>query len=435
MIGKNAGIRRARGEFILATNIDILFSSELMEFLAARRLDRDRMYRIDRHDVESEVPENGSVEEQLEYCRTHRIRINAIGETVVLDGERAPKGARPELAAGGIGFGKGWYAAEQHFGRLFRWSTSDSFLHLAMSGEPRTLVLEVEGGPGTGFGAFQLQLLDASGSVQAETQVSLRRSLVRILVPGGCDLVHLHVEGGGHSWASDPRTLDFRVMRCEWAPASTGSPAIAASPAPKRRGARLREIASGSLKLVSDVRKGRGSGRVGLPIPRAAWERLQPRVENSGISIAVSASPETAPIVSPDSQSAPALLHTNACGDFTLVHRDHWFELRGYPEFDLYSMNIDSLFCFMAHYGGATEQVLEEPMRIYHIEHGAGSGWTPEGSRLLFGRLAAKGIPWIEYSEVLQWAAQMQRFQTPIVFNREDWGLANFPLPDATIPV
>ena len=33
MIAKNAGIRRARGQFVLATNIDIIFSNELVGFL------------------------------------------------------------------------------------------------------------------------------------------------------------------------------------------------------------------------------------------------------------------------------------------------------------------------------------------------------------------------------------------------------------------
>src|ERR1035441_681609 len=35
MIAKNVGIRRARGEFILATNIDLLFSHELGQSLVA----------------------------------------------------------------------------------------------------------------------------------------------------------------------------------------------------------------------------------------------------------------------------------------------------------------------------------------------------------------------------------------------------------------
>ena len=54
-------------------------------------------------------------------------------------------------------------------------------------------------------------------------------------------------------------------------------------------------------------------------------------------------------------------------------------------------MNIDSLFCWTAHHGGAREEMLEDPMRIYHIEHGTGSGWTPEGEQKLFERITAKG--------------------------------------------
>ena len=34
MIAKNVGIRRARGRFVLATNIDILFSDEAMRFMS-----------------------------------------------------------------------------------------------------------------------------------------------------------------------------------------------------------------------------------------------------------------------------------------------------------------------------------------------------------------------------------------------------------------
>ena len=48
MIAKNVGIRRARGEFVLATNIDVLFSDELMVRIAQRDLRADRLYRCDR---------------------------------------------------------------------------------------------------------------------------------------------------------------------------------------------------------------------------------------------------------------------------------------------------------------------------------------------------------------------------------------------------
>jgi hypothetical protein len=163
-------------------------------------------------------------------------------------------------------------------------------------------------------------------------------------------------------------------------------------------------------------------------VPSAVLKRLQIRAEARGLSIDAgrqNTDRQTARI-------APADLHTNACGDFTLAHRRHWMELRGYPELDLYSMNIDSLFCYMAHYGGATEQVLSEPMRIYHIEHASGSGWTPEGQRLLFERLSQKGIPWLDFQEVLSCASLMAELRTTMIFNRDDWGLQSYDLIEVT---
>jgi len=50
MIAKNAGIRRARAPFVLATNIDILFTDELFAFIDGG-LKPNSMYRVDRHDV------------------------------------------------------------------------------------------------------------------------------------------------------------------------------------------------------------------------------------------------------------------------------------------------------------------------------------------------------------------------------------------------
>jgi hypothetical protein len=131
--------------------------------------------------------------------------------------------------------------------------------------------------------------------------------------------------------------------------------------------------------------------------------------------------------------NVPVFLHTNACGDFTLMARQHWFDLRGYPEFDLFSMNLDSVFCATAHHGGAPEAMLEDPMRIYHIEHGSGSGWTPEGQAKLFERIAAKGLSFVDNEEVLMWTAQMYRLNAPMIFNHEDWGLVGFDLKETVL--
>lgn len=48
--GKNVGIRRARGEFVLTTNPDILFSNELVDWFNQRKLRTGHYYRTDRHD-------------------------------------------------------------------------------------------------------------------------------------------------------------------------------------------------------------------------------------------------------------------------------------------------------------------------------------------------------------------------------------------------
>src|ERR1017187_5539323 len=75
MIAKNAGILRARGQFVLATNLDVIFSAELVQFLGERRLERRKMYRMDRSDVASHIPAGATVDELLAFCESHRLRI------------------------------------------------------------------------------------------------------------------------------------------------------------------------------------------------------------------------------------------------------------------------------------------------------------------------------------------------------------------------
>jgi hypothetical protein len=115
-------------------------------------------------------------------------------------------------------------------------------------------------------------------------------------------------------------------------------------------------------------------------------------------------------------------LHTNGCGDFTLMHRDHWLRLRGYPEWAAYSMNVDGFLCYAAHADGAIETMLRDPKRIYHVEHALGSGWSPQGERQLYGRITSSGITWITKRRVLGLARRMYR-EGPLVVNTAAWGL------------
>ena len=48
---KNVGMRRAKGEFVLVTNGDVLLGEALIGIISNRKLDKDSFYRIDRHDL------------------------------------------------------------------------------------------------------------------------------------------------------------------------------------------------------------------------------------------------------------------------------------------------------------------------------------------------------------------------------------------------
>jgi hypothetical protein len=163
MIAKNVGIRRARGRFVLATNIDILFSSELAAFFAEQRLEPGRMYRIDRHDAMSDVPVDAPVEEQLAYCRTHLIRINTREGTfsVSPDGRPLPGPGDVASADSGILFGKGWLPVERYTRQEpFRWAGQRAELVLENVPEPvSALLVDLEPGPGTGGEPLDLEVI------------------------------------------------------------------------------------------------------------------------------------------------------------------------------------------------------------------------------------------------------------------------------------
>lgn len=173
MIAKNVGIRRARGEFILATNIDILFSDELVRFLAERRLKKGRMYRIDRYDAAADVPVDAAVDEQLAYCRTHLLRVNAREGTFKMTPEGLRALEEEDIAAedAGISFGPGWYRAMRWASvePPSRWAGQEAELVVEPPRDGgQTLFLDLEPGPGVGNRRFLLQVLDGAGEMVAE---------------------------------------------------------------------------------------------------------------------------------------------------------------------------------------------------------------------------------------------------------------------------
>lgn len=83
-IAKNVGIRRARGEFILITNPDIIFPSNLIKYLSMRRLDKRCFYRIDRFDVNTLIPAQLTITQKLSFAQSHAFRLHTLGYSVPL---------------------------------------------------------------------------------------------------------------------------------------------------------------------------------------------------------------------------------------------------------------------------------------------------------------------------------------------------------------
>lgn len=73
----NAGIRRARGAFILPGVIDLLYPDPVLQPIAEKKLEPGRLYRTERWDVDPNVMKQASVEEQLRFAATHVLRRHA----------------------------------------------------------------------------------------------------------------------------------------------------------------------------------------------------------------------------------------------------------------------------------------------------------------------------------------------------------------------
>lgn len=259
MIAKNVAIRRARGAFVVATNIDIIFSDELVAFLARQTLDANRMYRVDRYDIKTDLAIGAGVD-------------------IVLD--------------------KAW-----------------------------------------------------SSIIRTNRRANLQEVIDPIY---------------GHDAACRDCTPNIKPGR-------------------------------------------HNSEKIDLVKEDGHWQ------------------------LRPHPGSPIEHLNTNACGDFTLLSKAGWAAIRGYPDFEAFSFNIDSMGLVMAHYHGLLETSLLPPCVCFHIEHGLGSGYTPEGETKLFDRIRVKRILSPDWPVLNPWVEQMRVNQRALPFNRDDWGLADYELPEQAL--
>jgi len=477
MIAKNVGIRRARGEFVLATNLDIIFSAELMRYLAERGLERRTLYRIDRHDVSSGIPRHATADELLTFCQNHMLRVfTAEGKT-----DLEPGGARRleplDIVPPGVGIdlGAGWYSVETYppAAAPFRWIASEAEVILRRPRESEGgLFLDVEVGPSAKDGVLTLEVVDERNSVLAATSVE-GRSTLRLHIPAHLSSasIRLRPQCQRVPLASDLHFLCLRVYGLCWED-SPWHPLLPPQAARLEREPTIRVRACGPRQLQVVIRAGEDAAleSLALGLTDAAGEtlfRAENRIEPLGEGLltldvgfrfagvhAEHRSPGTGWFlealkslpgtdwnasnqrVSPFASDMrdPAYLHTNGCGDFTLLARQDWWDLRGYAEFPIWPEHVDSILCYAAHHAGIRQRILCAPMRIFHIEHKSGAGWTPEGERERIGRIEAKGVGLISHSDSLKWIDQMRRLNAPVILNQEYWGLADLDLQETAAP-
>lgn len=74
MIAKNVGIRRAKGEFILCTNIDILFTDNVFKIIKEKKISEGLYYRTNRCDIPNDVLKIEKLSDRLQYSEKNIIR-------------------------------------------------------------------------------------------------------------------------------------------------------------------------------------------------------------------------------------------------------------------------------------------------------------------------------------------------------------------------
>jgi hypothetical protein len=188
MIAKNVGIRRANGRFVLATNIDIIFSNELVEHLASRCLTPGQLYRVDRHDIEPDFPVDGGLADQMAYCRSHHLRIHTRLGTYPVDSLGRSTTLAPDIVGStNITFVSGWHTREGDvtYG-FYRWVTNEARLAIDRHGTAErgvVLDIELEPNPYQPESWVEVEILD--GARQLARAVVSRRICLRVPLDDG----------------------------------------------------------------------------------------------------------------------------------------------------------------------------------------------------------------------------------------------------------
>jgi hypothetical protein len=389
MIGKNVGIRRAHGRFVLATNVDILFDDATVLYLRDR-LRSGTMLRIDRYDVRAKLPHGASFDRTLRECAKGVFHVNVPLGVFDIE-QRHILGLGTDVKANIIDLMSEIRVVGLH--RCTRW---------------RSL----------------------AGAVCDEATATATRATRKVVRYAGRSLAPLH-------------TTTFLARPAEWFTALWRMIRASASAAMSFR--RLRLL---PRRIAHRVKLRASAAIAGLPRRIQSWmrtlgrraRRLATRLGQWARRV-LQGPRRVAASLAWRARERPALaryqrsrwLHTNACGDFTLLAREDWARLRGYPEWPIFSWHLDSAFLYAASAQGVSEVRLDRRYRIYHLDHSSGSGWSPSGAEHLFARLRANGIPFLSDEELAGWQRQVAADPRSAIVNGPGWGLGDRSLPERRV--
>ena len=116
-----------------------------------------------------------------------------------------------------------------------------------------------------------------------------------------------------------------------------------------------------------------------------------------------------------------------------MMTKRKWVELGGYPEYPGFPRHVDGLLLYWACLHGLSEIALPDPARVYHMEHGDGSGFEEYVSGKIWDRLKQKGIPFISSEQLMVRILGMAKEEPTSPENNAQWGLGDETLEERVV--
>jgi hypothetical protein len=120
-------------------------------------------------------------------------------------------------------------------------------------------------------------------------------------------------------------------------------------------------------------------------------------------------------------------LHTNACGDFTMIDKKSFFKMYGYNEFDGFSWHVDSLLLFKAYYYFKLN-FIDLKFPIYHINHEPGKTYS-ENKKISIKKIKDIKLNFINDQKLFSFIKNYRLKKIHKDDKRKDWGLGKEKFP------